>query len=335
MSAPTPTPHDPWPAVFDLGTIALLNGSPNAGKTALLAALLERISTGGQLFGHPIQPTPVFFIAMDRLWEKGASTWFRRQGFDIPHYSFVDDLSVPADSIMAKYPWQVYTDALEKLQLAPGTFICADPFTNAFGDVMDRRKVIAGSWHLQRYLHSHQLAQLGMMHSAKMKNDPNERYANVHEQMAGSGALSGYSSAQISLLSAKQTQSKRYELHITSHALPAMVYQLDRDERGLFRIDDATVVEGLGAPAPPVTPVLASTPGIRPEYEAIVQCLPDPPGSAKREQLAMMFADMPVRTLEDILRRMRDDGLISSPRKGYYQRTPKAKALIRGEGSPR
>jgi hypothetical protein len=162
---------------------------------------------------------------------------------------------------------------------------------NAYGNVMDRRMVITGSTALHRFLIEAQLCQNGMMHSSKMKADPGENYANVHEQMAGSGTLSGYSSTQITLLSPKQSKSKKCELHITSHSLPGMVWQLERDKEGRYLIDEAVAV------APEVLlPEDASV------AEAVFSLLPDPPEAVKRADL--------IRLLEGQFKRTRiDQGL--------------------------
>lgn len=326
MVAPTTQP-DPLKGILECGTIALLNGSPNAGKTALLAGILARFHTGGNLFGWTLQPTPVFYIVMDRLWRTGAGKWFDKLGFDIPHYSFVDDRETPASVFYAKtpqnqrQPWEVYTDLiLTPRELAPGTIIGTDPMENGFGDVMNRRAVITACTHIQRYLDDHQLVQLGMMHSSKMKNDEKARYANVHEQMAGTGALSGYSSTQMTLLSPQQCEQEgqeHYEFHITSHSLPAMVFGLTRLEDGLFDLDNYKVLQA--SSIQPTAEELAAP--MSEGAQALLIALPDFPKMMKMDVLVAHFkGQMSRKTLYKHMNELAARGYAKSPQYGHWSR---------------
>lgn len=303
--------HDPLPDILDLGTIALFNGSPNAGKTAFLAAFLKRLVEGGELFGFHVTPTPVQFIAMDRLWKKGAAKWFAKEGWDIPVYSFPDDRTTSPDNFSGKLPWMAYTGMLDSLNMASGTLIVTDPMENCYGDVMDRRKVITASVVLQRYLDDHQFCQVGVMHSGKMRASKQERYANVHEQMAGTGVLSGYSSAQMSLLSPEQSDSSRYELHITSHNLPSMLIFLERDEQGRYRLDDFEF--GKGDEKQPTDAFLQSLLGLLPEHPAALR---------SRDIHDAVGVDVSTRTVERALRELERIGLAVHPAKGFWSRVP-------------
>lgn len=316
-AVPNPLPH-----IFDIGTISLMNGSPGAGKTALLAAILQRMNQGGELLGFQVDPTPVFYIVMDRPWRTGAQRWFDKYGFDIPHYSFVDDRQLPADYFMGRStksgstvtpkqdPWDQYLKILESLGQPPGTFFSTDTLENAYGNVMDRKYVITASTAMHRYLIDHQYCQLGMMHSTKMKADPNENYANVHEQMAGTGALSGYSSTQITLLSAAQSKSKKPELHVTSHSLPGLVWQLERDKEGRYLIDEAVQLfpERL----------LAEDQNAA---EAVYSLIPAEPDSAQRGDLVTLLESQFSRaTVDRALQELLQAGRVKSSH-GRYSRS--------------
>ena len=324
MTPPLPA-LDPWPGVLDIGTITLLNGSPNAGKTALLTAILQRLSVGGTLFGYPVSPTPVFFIAMDRLWKKGAATWFDRYGFDIPHYSYVDDRNTVATwfrNPRDRSAWDAYITLVEQQGLSAGTLIATDPFENAWGNVMDRGQVITASTALQRYFDDKRYAQLGMMHSGKLKGDAGLNYANVHEQMAGSGTLSGYSSAQMTLLAPKQTHSKQsYELHITAHGLPQMIFGLGRDTEGRFLIDNYI---------PMTEEIRAVSTDLPPDQKMLLTLLPDDDQCVTTDWVISALADKyKRRKVEELLATLLTTGYLQHPggKRGYWQRTPKAKGI--------
>lgn len=331
MSATAVPLHDPWPGVLNLSTIALMNGSPNAGKTALLAGMLQRLAAGGELFGFPVPATPVFFIAMDRLWHHGAFQWFDRYGFgNVPHYSFVDDRLAPANmfrNAQKKPAWEAYAELLERLSIAPGTLVASDPYENAWGNVMDRGQVITASTVLQRHLADAKLAQLGMMHSAKMKGDSSLNYANVHEQMAGTGALSGYSSAQITLLSPKQSTVKDsllYELHITAHGLPQMIFGLTRDTEGRFLLDQAIRMDEAEQRLLNYRPPA--------DQLAILSLLPTE-GRMSRGDLASILSDQFSRaTVYRLITRLLNTGYLLEDMHGHVSLTEKALRLYSGPG---
>lgn len=306
-------PPSPWPNVIDLGGLNLLNGSPNAGKTAFIVAVLKRMSMGGDIFGHPIPATPSAFLALDRPWKNsGASLWFQRYHFETQYYSFVDDRGRTADYFAGDQPWNNYLQILAGLNAPAGTQFVADTLERAYGDVMSRQKVMIASTQLYRYLIDCNYAQTGIMHSGKMKGAEGERYANVHEQMAGTGALSGYSSTQMTLLAATQTKGgKLCQLHITAHGLPGMIYDLPKDELGCFRLDDA------------VSKTDALTPGIPTEFVAVLDALEA--GPLTRTQLGERFADMGVSTLERLLTKLVRGGWAERPLPGVYHATNKAK----------
>lgn len=306
-SPPGTTPSafpDPIPNIIPFGGISLLAGAPGTGKTALLASMLKDLRDGKAIFGH--QPSPITslgLLCVDRSWTTNRQ-WFERAGFpEIPVYSVVDDHSFVKSRLRKKFDRiKLFSEFLDKLPLAPGGLVVADPIAMFLGgNLIDYDACAVACLELREIMHDRQLSMIGTAHTAKIKNDVKARYLRLQDQILGSTAIFGYTDTQMYLASPAELGTPHYTFLWNPHLSPPATFDLTRDEQGLF------------------IPWTAEHGG---NHERLLRCFPPDDSTLTYTALCQLAATIPLSTatVKRLLKALLDEGQIRKDANGGYAR---------------
>ena len=255
-------PPAPIPSVLLGGSINLLAGAPNVGKTAFLAGFLKRIRDGALVFGRQPSPLPkIAILSVDRSWHQSSKLWYDLSGWpDIPHYCLQDDMAFPVEQLRLKWKRiEVLKAALKALEPLPfGSLVVIDPIAPFLGgNLLDYDACMVACTQIRRLCRERGITVIGVAHASKQKNDKKEQYRRLQDRIIGSTAQFGYTDTQMYLASPEETGEKYYSFLWHPHHTPAETFKLARGENGLFvpfgqlattdgnsrRLDDATDTE--------------------------------------------------------------------------------------------
>jgi hypothetical protein len=304
---PIPTPPlDPIPRVLPFGGVSLIAGAAGTGKTALLASLLRDLRRGRPIFGHQPNPIPaVGIITCDRGWERGAGFWFERCGFpEIPHYAMVDDPTFDPRSLRRKFDRTArLLEMVDKLQLPSRGLVAVDPIGMFLGgNLNDYDTCAVACLELRAGLRVRGLTLLGTAHSGKMKTDKNQRYLRLQDAILGSAALFGFGDTQMYLAAPDELGKDHYALLWHPHEAKAEIFDLERDEQGLFAL---------------------RVPGVdRSSCARVLALLPADGAPITLAELAQLAAAIPLtqKTVQRTLAELIEQGLVVKVKHGTYRR---------------
>jgi hypothetical protein len=239
VPAPIIYPPAPIPQVLLGGSINLLAGPPNVGKTAFLANFLKRIRDGQPVFGRQPNPIPLIAIlSVDRSWHQSSQLWYDLAGWpDIRHYCLQDDESFPIDLLRQRFKRiQVLKMALDRLGEVPfGTLVNVDPIAPFLGgNLLDYDACMVACTEIRRICRSRGITIIGTAHAGKQKNDKKEQYRRLQDRIVGSTAQFGYTDTQMYLASPEETGEDHYTFLWHPHHTPAETFKLGRAANGLF-----------------------------------------------------------------------------------------------------
>lgn len=299
---------DPIPDILPFGGISLVAGAAGAGKTALLATMMRDFRDNRPIFGHqPSLLTGLGVVSADRGWERGAGFWFKRAGFgDIRHYCMTDDRTFDPRSLRKKFDrTNRLIEFIDKLKLPPGSLVLVDPIGMFLGgNLCDYDSCAIACCELRAMLRDRGLTLLGSAHTAKMKADKKERYLRLQDAILGSAALFGFGDTQMYLACPDELNKPHYSFLWHSHQAPVEVFNLERDDQGLFH-------PYTGADRGNCARVLALVPenGAEVTLGTVVE-------------LAEAYP-LTRRTVQRILLQLVDEGAIEKVRYGAYKRVLK------------
>ncbi len=231
-------PPDPIPDILLGGSVNLLIGAPEVGKTSLLASMLVQFRDGRPIFGHRPNPLEkIGLIVADRSWIQSTRRWLVKVGYeDIAAYSLLDDREFNARRLRQKQQrLDILRDAIRKLKLPWGSLLSVDPMSLFLGgNINDYDACACACAEIRQLCRQEGLTIIGPVHSSKQKADKSQRYARLQDRIAGSTALTGFSDTQMYLASPEETGEPYYLFQWTPHHAPAESFKLQMNAQGLF-----------------------------------------------------------------------------------------------------
>lgn len=237
QAASQPYP-DPIPGIMPFGSISTFAGASGVGKTAMYASWIRRWLDGKDICGHKTNPpTEIGILVGDRRWESHKQ-WLVTAGCAdrVKHYSLRDDSSFDWHGLRGaiKVP-DLFSRALDKLALAPGSLLITDPMPLWIpGKVNDYKDVAVGLGALDKILKPRDLTNLGIFHQSKQLNDKSQQYKRPQDRILGSAATIGFSDTAMYLLSPQDMEESYYGFGWTPHNALAETFEFTRDAWGLF-----------------------------------------------------------------------------------------------------
>jgi len=229
---------DVIPYLLPGGGISILAGSPNVGKTALLATLVRDLRDQRLIFGHQPRALPgIGVINTDRGWAKGAGLWFARAGYgDVVYYSLSDDRTFNMKRLRKRLDrTDILFSFIDGLFLPPESLVYVDPISIFLGgNLLDYDACAIATGEIRAYLRERRLTMLAAAHSAKLRANKQDRYMRMQDQVLGSTAISGFTDSALYLASPQETGKAYYTLVWHPHGSKEERYYLERDEQGLF-----------------------------------------------------------------------------------------------------
>jgi len=190
---------------------------------------------GEPIFDHPTtRPTEIAYLALDRSWQRYQELFVSFDLPDLKHYAFADDPAFPLAEF-TRNPQKALGLCLDKLAPAPGALVFIDPVSPLCvqGNPNDARAVALSMHAFRRVARERLITLLCLVHFHKPKED--DKSMRGIDQIAGSGAFSGYSDVQM-YLQHEQPGSGYQIFGWNPIAAPAEDFQLKRNEQGLFEL---------------------------------------------------------------------------------------------------
>lgn len=235
-----PPPQDIIPKIFPAGKVTFLSGATGAGKTAWYAGFLAQLFSSQLLYGYQLRrPAYVGVILADRSWDSHR-LWLDLAGVpDIPHYSIVDDYAFNTARLKKRWERATLLQCLiEGMVPEPpyDSLILVDPLALFLGgQLLDYDTSAVALIELGRLCRRRGWTILGMLHTAKLKADPRERYVRPQDRALGSTALAAFAASTFHLATQEETGEDWAELSLVSHhAAPRVVRLLRRAQDGLW-----------------------------------------------------------------------------------------------------
>jgi hypothetical protein len=177
--------------------VHILAGASGVGKSTLMFQLVDLLTNGEEVFGHPSHPVSIGYLCADRSDADLARTFERvRVKTQIPRYSiFTNDKFKDTHSA---------TDAIRRLLLLHPevNFVILDAVSTFVENVNSAREVGNFLKSLTALAQANNITILLIHHTAKTKKDSG--YSTPREKMAGCGAWGGYSNLNL-ILDAKDS----------------------------------------------------------------------------------------------------------------------------------
>lgn len=300
---------DPIPGLLPFGSICTLAGASGVGKTCLYATMIRRWLDGKTICGFPTnRPTQIGLLVGDRRWASHRQ-WLDAAGVseeEIAVYSLRDDETFPWNDLRL---WpkvhDLFSRALDRLQLDPGSLLLTDPMALWIpGRVNDYKDVAVGLGVLDRIIKPRQLTMQGIFHQSKQIADKSQQYARPQDKILGSAAQLGFSDTAFYLMGPEDLDTPYYGFGWVPHNAPAGTFKFTRDAWGLF------------------IPYIESA-----EYdkiEAVYDCIPpDTHGITTGQLLHRLEAkhvEIGRRTVFLCLKKLVEDGRVVQVRRGVYRR---------------
>lgn len=207
----------------------MLVGASGAGKSMLL---LQAIQAWEQGRPYPIEfeATRVAYVTSDR---GGTSVDGRiaRLGLKkVEHYNIVNDVSLSKSTITNH---ELLLSAVMKKLQHPFDLLVLDPIGLFLpAGLNDYHKAAWGMVSMNRFAAKNGMTIIGVHHATKIKTDSD--FLRPQDRISGSSALQGYTSSQIILIQGSEKGSEIDQLHIIHHDAPPEMYELVRNDEGLF-----------------------------------------------------------------------------------------------------
>lgn len=297
---------DPIPGVMPFGSITTFAGASGVGKTALYAGWIRRWLDGKTICEKPTnRPTQIGLLVGDRRWQSHRQ-WLDAAGVSdqVKQYSLRDDPNFSWDQL--RYTPRVkdiFSRALDKLQLDPGSLLIVDPMPIWIpGKVNDYKDVAVGLGVLDNVIHPRDLTTFGIFHQSKQLNDKSQQYKRPQDRILGSAATIGFSDTAMYLLGPEDLDTDYYGFGWVPHNALSETFEFVRDAWGMFF---------------PHKAVKDNT-----EREKILECVPYEPLAAAAiiVRVQGVYPDMNQRTVERRLKELLNQGHIVKVRHGIYQR---------------
>lgn len=307
------------------GGLCLLAGSPNLGKTALLASTLRQLRDGEPVFGRTVaRVPPMGIISVDRRWTSGAGEWFKRVGYpDIPHYALADDRSLDTRTLRRRADRvSVLGEYIDRLRVPAGGLVCVDPLSLFLGgQLLDYDACTVACCEIRQLLQRRDLTLLGTVHTVKLRGDVKQRYIRPQDAILGSTAIAGSADTLLCLQGPEETGELSYALTIVSHTAPVETIHLERNELGLF-VPCAAPRDPRQVACDLVLSVLSGdhTPMTAGAILAALQALAN--AAAAELGVPAMAPAMNKRTLFRVLRQLQAEGRIVKEAGGYRRAYP-------------
>lgn len=214
---------------------SILAGASGAGKTTLLMTILKMLQNNEDVYGYPCAPDiKIGYIAADRTWEsykKLAATI----GADLSQLhvrALIDDDTIDTKQL-ERDPSGILYSLLQDCVNTKCDLAIVDPLAVLLGCDLNKYHVVAARLiQLNRYCRMNRLTVLGTHHATKARTEAG--FKRPQDRINGSGALLGFTSTQLFLAAADETDSEFTEWHIVSHHDKPKVVYLKRTENGLF-----------------------------------------------------------------------------------------------------
>lgn len=265
---------DPIPGVIPFGSLTILGGAPDAGKTTLLKDFIRRWQAGKTICGQPTNcPTNFYFLAADRQQDDLAA---ELPGVKI--YALAHDLdfnqTVLANSAGAL---DVLAGCIARLAPQPGGFLMVDPVAPLFipGSINDPRAVARALLFLTRSTRALRITSLATAHFHKQPGDESRKYRRPQDRIAGSTAFSGFSDTKMYLIDPELPEQPYHIFGWTPRRQPPEQFKFIRQAEGFvpyLSLEDVGIV---GATVPEdAAAVLALVPrqGIKTGTLELVAC---------------------------------------------------------------
>jgi len=227
---------DPIPGIISFGTVNILAGTSNVGKTCLLSSILARLRVGREVFGAATNAPPAIgFVSVDR----GSATarhWLGLAGCaDLPLYNLVEDFNFPLVRLRNRVQLVTVLEGfIQHLALPPGGIVVVDPVTLFMGNANDYQACAIACLEMRRMCQRHALTMLGTAHAGKQAADAKAQYKRLQDRILGSAAQLGYGDTQMYLASPVETGEKFYTFLWHPHTREAQTFLLGRDQDGMF-----------------------------------------------------------------------------------------------------
>lgn len=307
---------DPIPGIIPFGTITLLAGPSQLGKTAMIASWCVRWRDGKTICGRPTtQPTSMGVIVADRK-QASHKAWFEKAGWpDIPMYSFRDDPSTKWDDFLVRQRLRgLLIRGLDKLAaqgIGAGSLIIVDPLSPFIaGNLMDYKQSLVGVAQLDQICAERRITIMGIVHMSKQKGDTKDQYRRPQDRILGSAALGGFTDTQMYMIGPEDTDDDTYELGWIPHNAPQAAFRFVRDDAGLF------------IPAPP-------TMGHADLVDAITQTMEYTQEIRTQELVSHLMSTTGAskRAVERAITQCVNEGKIQRKSHGVFQRSSKPKPV--------
>jgi len=235
---PLAFPPDPIPDIILGGSVNLLIGAPEVGKTSLLSKMLTQFRDQRPIFGHQPAIIPKLAILVaDRSWTQSTSRWLTKVGYaDIAAYAPLDDDTFNARRLRQKHQRiDILQEAINVLDLPWGSLLVIDPLALFLGgNIIDYDACACACIEIRQICRRRGLTIIGTAHSSKQKADKSQRYARLQDRIAGSTALTGFSDTQMYLASPEETGEPYHLFQWSPHHAKAESFKLEMDDQGLF-----------------------------------------------------------------------------------------------------
>jgi hypothetical protein len=210
--------------IMPVREVHLLGGPSGGSKTTIAATMLDAVSKGLPVFGHPTTKMRCGYVAADRSLESVRAT-LQRIGLTldgIPMLSLVDMPSI-----------QDPQQAIERLGVRAG-FVLLDAVGTFLPSARmnDYRSVADFLRTLARLCQARDVTILGTTHSSKMRTDA--RYEIAREQLIGSAAWSAFSGTVMVVqhVNPKEVCDRRRKFYLLPRNARPSQYELTLDEQG-------------------------------------------------------------------------------------------------------
>ncbi len=290
--------------------VSILAGASGAGKTTLVMQILKALQENQDVFGFAAQKNlNIAYLASDRSWD-AYQTLAERVQVDtnkMQIITVVDDLSIDLE-LFEKNSRRLLYNLLDRFVKQGAELIVIDPLMALMGGDPNRYNSVAPRLtELNRYCSKNKVTVLGIHHAGKARTDFG--FKRAQDRISGSSALLGFTSTQLFLAAAEEIQQEYCEWHIVPHTDKPSVLKLKRtDPFGLF------------APYTMDDEIASASKNVAQTDLVLLDYLPeDGTPMIRREIVKAMQGVCSQATVDRLLKRLSDAGLIEQLPNGYYK----------------
>ncbi len=301
-------PKDPLAPYILGGTINLLGGSHQAGKTPMLGRLIRDWMSGevlgqqvpqGAITGHGILTT-------NRSWQHGMahSPAFK----DLPHplntYSLIDDGTFDLKDFRTRIARvELLERCLDRMQLQRGSLLWVDPFALFLGsNLLDFDACAVSCLEIHKVLAARNLTMIATTATAKPKADQENTYPRLLDRIYGTASQLSFVDTCMYLATPDELQRANiYTLQVYPQYAKMLSLDFVKDDQGCF------------LPAPPDA-----------EFVQLFELIPDSGNSIAKAALidALVPKVMSRATLTRMLRQCVEGGQLVKSGHGRYSKPP-------------